>query len=594
MKIWTWALALALLPIPTLADAAGPGPAALPLVKPASSCTALKDVDLTDIGGPGSTVTAAAESSNGSAPTCTVEGNLSPTIGFKVTLPVQGWNQRYLQVGCGGLCGRISLNVGAADGCAPLGAGSFVLASTDMGHQGGGGEFGADPQKRSDFAHRAVHLTAVAAKKLIRAYYGQAAAFSYFSGCSDGGREALMEAQRYPEDFNGIIAGAPALIFQVQNSLHHAWLARANTGNDGKPILTADRLSLIHKAVLAQCDELDGQKDALISEPRLCRVDEKPLICKDNPAQKGTDCLSATEAAALRALYDGPRDPANGERLVAGSPQPGSELAWAGVFVPRDANQAPFSERIALDAIRNVIFPQNPPASFTLANFTFDKATLDRLRALHPLYDATNPDLSGFQKAGGKLILWHGWADEHISPLNTVAYHEAVQAQMGKEKAAGFERLYLLPGVRHCGNGEGPSHIDLLTPIMTWVEGGQAPDMVLARQQPLDKKMAQQGRGFGAAETPRGIGPGGAGGPPPNGPRPNGAGGPPPGMGPMPTAGPVVDRARPIFPYPEIARYDGKGDPNKPESYQRAPALFTGPSPIWAGADFFKPYAFIP
>jgi feruloyl esterase len=592
MKIWAWLAAIVLLTVPGMAHAASAGPAALPLLKPALACTALKDVDLTDIGGPGSKVTAATETSDGAAVICTVEGNLAPTIGFKVTLPAHGWNQRYLQVGCGGLCGRISLNVGAADGCAPLGAGSFALASTDMGHQGGGGEFGADPQKRSDFAHRAVHLTSVAAKKLIRAFYGQPAAFSYFSGCSDGGREALMEAQRYPEDFNGIIAGAPAMIFQVQNSLHHAWLARSNTGSDGKPIITADRLGLIHKAVLAQCDGLDGQKDDLISEPRLCQVNEKPLICKDNPTQKGTDCLSTIEAAALRALYDGPRDPTSGERLLPGSPQPGSELAWAGVFVPRDASQSPFSERIALDAIRNLVFEQNPPASFSLADFSFDKATLEKLRALHPLYDATNPDLSGLQKAGGKLILWHGWADEHISPLNTIAYHEAVQAQMGKDKAAGFERLYLLPGVRHCGNGEGPSHIDLLTPIMAWVEGGQAPDMILARQQPLDKKMAQQGRGFGAAEAPRGMAPGGAGGPPPGGPPPGGAGGPPPGMGPMMAAGPVIERTRPLFPYPEIARYDGKGDPNKPESYQRAPALFTGTALAWAGSDFFKPYSF--
>jgi hypothetical protein len=190
------------------------------------TCADLLELDLTDIGGVGSRVTHAAGAQDRGVAVCVVEGTLAPSIGFRVQLPQTIWTGRYLQVGCGGLCGQVSLRVGAAEGCAPLGAGGFAIASTDMGHQGQGGEFGRDPQKREDFAHRGVHATAVAAKKLIRAFYGREAERSYFSGCSDGGREALVEAQRYPEDFDGIVAGAPAMNFQVQNSLYHAWQAR--------------------------------------------------------------------------------------------------------------------------------------------------------------------------------------------------------------------------------------------------------------------------------------------------------------------------------------------------------------------------------
>jgi hypothetical protein len=503
---------------------------------PSGVCSELLAVDLGDFGGSGSRVTRAIQTSEGGSSVCAVEGVLAPTIGFKVQLPVQSWTGRYLQAGCGGLCGHASLEVGAADGCAPLEAGGFVIASTDMGHQGMGGEFGQDPQKRADFAHRAVHLTALASKKLIRAFYGRDAAHAYFSGCSDGGREALIEAQRYPGDFDGIVAGAPALNFQVQNSLYHAWQARSNSGPDGKAILAASRLPLLHQAVLDRCDRLDGQTDGLIVDPRVCRIDPGVLLCRANPSQVAASCLTAAEVEAVRRLYDGPRDAATGERLTIGGPQPGSELAWAGVFVPRAADGPIFSERIALDALRNLVFESNPEAGFGLNDVRFDRATFDRLRPLHTLYDATNPDLSAFAGRGGKLILWHGWGDPHISPINTVAYHEAVERSMGRRRTETFERLYLLPGVYHCSGGEGPSLVDLLTPVIDWVERGVAPDAVIARSQ-------------GQAT-----------------------------------------RSRPVFPYPAVAKYDGKGDPKQASSYVRAAPLFSAASPDWTGSDFSRPY----
>ena len=540
----------------------GPGAsseiASLGAVRSVKSCADLATVDLADIGGSGSKITSAKEVIRDNNPSCEVEGTLAPSIGFKVVLPVASWTQRYLQVGCGGLCGSIRLEVGAADGCVPVSAGGFVLSSTDMGHQGMAPDFGRDPQKRVDFAYRGVHLTALASKKLIKTFYGQPEAYAYFTGCSDGGREAVMEAQRYPNDFNGIIAGAPAMLFQFQNSLHHGWLAVSNTGEDGKPILTAARLPLLHKAVLAECDGLDGLVDGLLSDPRLCHFNPSKLLCPTGSSDTSA-CLTAKEVAVVTKFYAGPRDPATGERLTVGQPQYGSELAWAGVFVPESVDKPIFSTIIALGALQNLIFEQDPPKGYSLADLKFEKATVELLKARHPLLDATNPDLTPFQATGGKLILWHGWSDEHISPLTTIAYHEAILKQMGSEAAAKFERLYLLPGVNHCGKGEGPSSIDLLTPMMSWVERGNAPDAIVTRT------AANAGNDFGQ--------------PPNAGER----------LAPS-AAKSATMQSRPVYPYPAVARFSGSGDRNDAVNYVKGTPLHVEPAAPWVGQDFFKPY----
>jgi len=556
--------------LPALARTSAPGGVdAIAVVKPVSACAGLTHIELSDIGGEGSRVLSASEVTRDGRSLCAVQGTLAPEIGFRLELPTNTWAQRYLQVGCGGLCGHINTNVGAAEGCQPLDAGAFAVASTDMGHRTSDSHFGDDPQKRADFAYRGVHLTALASKKLIQAFYGQKAAYAYFTGCSDGGREALIEAQRYPDDFNGIIAGAAALNFQVQKVIYHGWMARANTGPDGKAIVLASRLPLLHKAVLEQCDVLDGQIDGLIADPRICHIDPAVLQCKTSADT--SQCLSTEEVAVVRRFYEGPRDPDSGERLVIGGPQPGSELSWAGVFVPMNADQPIVSEQVALEAIRNVSFEKNVPADFKLSNLRFDKQMLDQLRPLHKLYDATNPDLSRFADGGGKLILWHGWSDPRVSPLNTLAYHEAVEAHMGKARTEAFTRLYMLPGVYHCSGGDGPSLVDLLTPMMAWVEKGRAPDAVVTRQARPD-----QASTFGA---------------------PNGNAGKPARerKGQQPTFLAREDvanrgRTRLVFPYPFMAEYDHKGYSKRAGSYQRAAPLTTEKTPKWAGSDFFQPY----
>ncbi|MBB3193312.1 tannase/feruloyl esterase family alpha/beta hydrolase [Roseateles terrae] len=589
--LMAWAAFVLMAAMPSLAVAAERPVAqgqALPIITPIADCSALGSTSLVDIGGAGSRVLKTSKATSQGLPACIVEGLLAPSIQFRVELPLGSWTQRYLQVGCGGLCGRIGMEVGAADGCLDLKQGGFALAATDMGHQDNDGSFGRNAAQREDFAHRAVHLTAVAAKRLIQRFYGRPQRFAYFSGCSDGGREALIEAQRHPEDFDGILAGAAALNFQVQNSLYHGWQARANTAPDGGAILTAARLPVLHQAVLKQCDALDGVVDGLISDPRLCKFDPATVACPGDGDAPGPECLSRREVDAARQLYEGPRDPQTGERLTAGGPQPGSELGWAGVFVPADAQSPIFSERIAMQALKHLVFETDPPADFKLADLRFDRATLDQLRARHPLMDATDPDLSRFAARGGKLVIWHGWSDPHISPLNSIAYHQAVRKRMGEGAARAFERLYLLPGVYHCSGGEGPSAIDLLTPMMAWVERGIAPDAVLTRT----PEPRQRGNGFGQPEARPAPPMAGPSGPtvsgPPSGPPDGAPQEPPSGVLDLARSGPVVQRTRPVYPYPQVARYQGKGDIHSADSF-RAVAGSDIPVPAWAGEDFFQP-----
>ncbi|WP_439839422.1 tannase/feruloyl esterase family alpha/beta hydrolase [Aeromonas caviae] len=563
--------------VPTAPVSSSATPATLSAVAPVVACASLADIDLTTIGGTGSKIITAIETTNRrGAAICAVEGTLAPAITFAVQFPKVGWTQRYLQIGCGGLCGSIAGNVGAADDCAMLNASGFVLAATDMGHQDQDGSFGKNPVKRADFAHRAQHLTATAAKALIEKFYGQKQKYAYFTGCSDGGREALIEAQRYPDDFDGIIAGAGALNFLTQNAIFHAWQAISNTGPDGKPILLAGRLPILHRAVVAACDRLDGLTDGLISNPLSCHFELDSLKCPAE-ASDTSACLSTAEVEVARKFYDGPRDPATGIRLTAGGPQYGSELAWAGVYVPSSADDTIFSEKVSLPVLRNMAYETEPSADFALDDLRFDLTTFDKLRARHPLFDATNPDLSAFANKGGKLIVWHGWSDPHISPLNSIAYYTAVRQQMGDERTATFVRLYLFPGMYHCANGDGPSQIDLLTPMMAWVENGHTPDAIEARQ-----PMQETSSDFGA---PRGAG----------GPRGAMDANSEPGsravtLGPAESNQANIQRSRLVYSWPYVTVWDGKSDPNLASSFIRGPAIgFTMLE--WAGADFFKPYA---
>ncbi|PXA78594.1 tannase/feruloyl esterase family alpha/beta hydrolase [Caulobacter sp. D4A] len=519
-----------------------PALANLAVVKPVMDCAALASADVSDAVGAKTTISSAKLSGSGDQAFCAVQGVIAPKIRFELRLPTAGWTQRYLQVGCGGLCGVLSIRTEHADGCTPVKDGAIALASTDMGHEGkggmaamGDGAFGADPQARIDFAYRGVHLTSVASKALIARFYGQAPRYSYFSGCSDGGREALMEAQRFPGDFDGIAAGAPAMVFTVQNSFYHAWQARSNMDAAGKAILVASRLPILHAAALASCDAVDGLEDGQIDDPRACRFD--PVVAQCKPGQASDACLTPAEVETARKLYDGPRDAA-GKAFTLGQPQVGSELSWAGVFVPRSADQVPGSWGMAEQPVKYVLSQTNPPADYSLADFKFTPEQFAGLSWAHGLYDATDTDLSAFAAKGGKLILWHGWSDPHISPLNTIAYRNGVVAELGQAKADAMMRLFLFPGLYHCFGGDGLSQFDIVSPLMAWVEAGAAPNAVVAAKVDMPAMTGPPPAGADVRQAP------------------------------MPDASALKpERVRPVYAYPQVAAYTGSGSIDAPENF---------------------------
>jgi len=529
----------------------------LAVVKPVIDCAQLAAIDVTDIGGAGSKITSAtvttATVNGASVNLCTVKGTLAPANTFAVALPVSTWTQRFAELGCGGLCGNLSdpaqqSSFSFSYKCPLVQEGGFVTAATDMGHQGQDPSWTTDPQKQADFAYRGQHITTLAAKKLIKAYYGQEQKYSYFVGCSDGGREALMAAQRYPNDYNGIIAGAPAAHFQVQNSVFHGWsvVANSTTGTSGgNSILYPDKVAILHKAVLAACADTP---DGLISDPRACNFDPASIACPVN-ASDTSNCLTAAEVSAAGKIYGGPVDAVTQGRMQIGRPLFGSEGNWVGVEVPSSGSpSAPvlvktgiFSYNIVAGAY-NLIFSGSPTMP-NIDTFGYSDSSFysTYLAANHPLYDATNPDLSAFQKTGGKLILWHGWADQHISPRYTIAYYEALQNQMRQSEVDRFARMYLVPGVGHCGGGEGMSNIDLVSKITAWVEQGAAPAAVMTYRT---------------------------------------------------DSGGTVTASRPVYPYPAVAQYTGTGtgDWHDGSNYVSSAPRYNVPTPSWPGAFLYTPY----
>jgi hypothetical protein len=512
----------------------------LAVVEPVVACSDLASVDLTSIGGSGTNITEATETEVDGISYCYLEGYLPPQAKWMMRLPISTWTQRYLQAGCGGLCGadQVTLSIPAAEGSDQYENGHFAIATTDM-DGGTDGTFALDEDAFIDFAYLAVHNTAEVAKALIKQYYGQEQAYAYFSGCSDGGREAVMSALRYPEDFNGIVAGAPAMLFQFQNSFHHGWLAKSNLDASGEAIFNPSRIPILYDAVVAACDALDGVEDGLMSDPRVCSFDPRTIQCADD-ADNST-CLTAAEAQVAYDFYTGPVDADSGEHLTVGELQYGSENAWVGVGIPATDGGTAASEAIALSALRYLIFEDAPGPNYTLDDFAFANSTIDLLRPHHPFLDAVSPDLSAFREAGGKLILWHGWADQHISPRTTIQYHEKLIDTMGADAVEDFNRMYLFPGVWHCGSGEGMASFDLVSAVLSWVEAGSAPHEIVTS--------TEDSSSSGSSST--------------------------------------VSRTRPAYPYPSVAKYTGSGDVNDAANWEEGDALYSNLTAYWLGVDFF-------
>lgn len=390
---------------------------------------------------------------------CRVRGVVSPEIRFEVWLPeAAAWNGRFEAVGGGGFAGVISYAA-----MAPALRDGYATASTDTGHTAPGVEWLADSRKLRDYGYRAIYEMTAKAKAAINAFYSRAPDYSYFNGCSTGGRQGLMEAQRFPGDYDGIVSGAPVNYF-VATHYTQLWTALAVKPVDDESILSTADLKLVNETVLAQCDELDGVSDGVIENPLQCRFDPQVLQCSGSGAGQ---CLLADQVRALQQIYSGPVGPA-GERLHPGL-APGGEPTWSLVTDSGLANipQEYFSRSVFDDL------------GWDWRTFDFaDDIALTEEKTGEVL-NATDPDLTGFRDSGGKLILYHGWNDQLIQPENTINYYSGVLDTMGDDQDD-WMRLFMVPGMNHCRGGYGPNQVDWLSSLERWRESGTAPDAITA------------------------------------------------------------------------------------------------------------------
>jgi feruloyl esterase len=424
-------------------------------------------------------------------PFCRVQAISKPSgdsnIFFEVWLPDRAnWNGKFLSTGEGGFAGSPNYTRNGLDGAMDENVRrGYATASTDTGHKNSESFWAVGhPEKAADYLYRAKHVTTVAAKAIIAAFYGRPPNRSYFSSCSNGGRQGLIEAQRYAEDFDGLIIGAP-WNFQSHSNAGFVWNAQAMSAPGAASL--ADKLPMIHQAVLAACDKDDGVADGLVADPRSCRFDPKSLACSG--AEAG-GCLTAPEVAALQKIYDGPQNARTGASIFPGFAR-GSETSWTGVVrVPsRDAAGG----LGLMSYFSNLVF-ENPSWDFRSFDFDRDMATADE--KIGRLGNATSVDYSRAKQRGVKIIQYHGWNDQTLQPAYSPQYYEAVATANGGIKATqSFYRLYMIPGMTHCSGGPGASNIggvgqqippvrdaahDLVTALDGWVERGTPPGDFIA------------------------------------------------------------------------------------------------------------------
>ncbi|WP_103343052.1 tannase/feruloyl esterase family alpha/beta hydrolase [Amycolatopsis sp. CA-126428] len=403
---------------------------------------------------------------------CTVDGYVTPSDTFVVQLPVAGWNGKLEANGSHGLGGAYYLNE-----CAPFLGKGYATVANSLGHVdpglNGGFAYG-NPQAEIDFAYRATHVTTVAAKAILTAFYGVEPRESYFSGCSEGGRQGLVEAERYPADFNGIIAGPAFPYWSTIIGYGSLYTDVVNRDRAGRVILTTDKLPILHKAALQACGGVDGT----IADPEGCHFDPVAAQCHETNLH-GADCLSSAQVAVARLFY-GPIRNSRGQAITAyGSNEPGSELAWTSRI--NDNGGLSLEGGIGIQFDRYMAFPSDPGPAFQESDFNFDTDPA-RLNNLASIYDAS-PDLRAFRNDGGKLIMWSGWADQAMPPAATVQFYKAIVANDGGTASAQSSvRLFMIPGEYHCEGGTGPqlvsaSFADLLD---SWVTTGKAPQTATA------------------------------------------------------------------------------------------------------------------
>ena len=469
------------------------------LTLPATTITSAKPVAPGAFAPPGNAGRGAQEAMRDLPAFCRVAATLAPTsdsdIKVEVWMPAAGWNGKFLAVGNGGWAGSISYS----DMADALRRG-YATSSTDTGHSTPGGSFAlGHPEKLIDYAWRSEHEMTVKAKAIIAAHYGEAPKLSYWRGCSAGGKQALKEAQRFPEDFNGIIAGAPASDWTGRAS--SALRIAATVHKDENSNIPAAKYPAIHAAVLDACDALDGVKDGVLENPRACKFDPTVLECKGS---ESPSCLTKPQVETARAIYASPNNPKTGRALTG--LEPGSELGWA-----TWGGAQPLA--IASDHFKYVVVKD---AAWDFRSFNFERDAVRAEQIDADTINALDPNLKPYFGRGGKLLQYHGWGDPQISPGHSVQYYTRVSETLGGPKNIHDSyRLFMVPGMAHCGGGDGPNQFDMIAALEQWVEHGKAPDRIPAWR------------------------------------RRDG----------------TIDRTRPLCPYPQAAVYDGKGDTNDAASF---------------------------
>jgi hypothetical protein len=409
---------------------------------------------------------------------CRVEGQVLPEVRFEVSLPT-AWNGRLYMFGNGGFAGE-SLAVGGRVARRNVAVSKgFAVAQTNTGHDGAReplASFASNSQKLIDYAYRAVHVTAMTAKQLARAYYDTPPARAFFDGCSTGGRQGLISAQRFPEDFDGIVVGAPVLDF-VGTMVHYSKVQQALASGP----LSEEKVKLVAEQVYKKCDAVDGASDGLITDPRACRFDPAADLPRCTTASSGA-CLSDGDVATLNAIYGGVV--VNGKQVFSGFPI-GAEVFASSPGGPR-SGWDPWIIRSGQPSVSfqfsETFFKYMATPGTEMDVRTFDaERDLAKLERISALLNATDPDLGAFRKRGGKILMYFGWADAGLNPLMGLNYYERVRETMGPQTPE-FFRLFMMPGVFHCAGGVGPHFVDTLTPLVEWVERGIAPERIVASQ----------------------------------------------------------------------------------------------------------------
>ena len=450
---------------------AGPPPKALiPNARPVRTCESLAEIAL-----PNTTIESAAVDATNTALCRVIAITTHPPAGDKVriwvAIPLSNWNGRFMGNGGGGFSGG---NAGAVNGPAAQG---YAAGATDTGHEGGSGSFALDANGRlnwqliRDNAHLGIHEMTVTGKALTQALYGVAPRYSYFNGCSTGGRQGLMEAQRYPQDYNGILSGAPAINWN-RFHIQHLWgPVVMNAANN--PVAPC-KLAAATAAAVAACDTIDGVKDGVIEDPKRCTYDPKPLI-----GTSAGECGAFTDGdvTVIRKLWEGPRRQ-DGTFLWYGLPR-GADLN--ALWTSRGTPLRPVPFGISMDWFRYFLTQDPKFDGNAVTPMGYERFWDQSVEQYGIVFGTDNADLTAFRDRGGKAIIWHGWADQLITAEGTVDYYTRVQHQMGgAKKAAEFIRLFMAPGVAHCGGGAGPAPANPIDALLAWVEDGKAPDTIPA------------------------------------------------------------------------------------------------------------------